>query len=205
LPTLETLCAYALCVFTKALTGARMLWIGCAPAATPRVYYANHNSHGDFALIWACMPDDLRERTRPVAGSDYWLKGKLRAFIAQRVIRAVLIDRNPQTRTEDPIGQMADVIDKGDSLIVFPEGTRSPDGKIHEFKSGLHHLARARPDLPLVPIYLQDLNRILPKGDFLPVPLLGSLSLGHPIKLEPAESKIAFLQRARLAVESLAK
>ena len=56
-------------MFTRALTGARMLWIGCAPAATVRVYYANHNSHGDFALIWSCLPDDLRERTRPVAGS----------------------------------------------------------------------------------------------------------------------------------------
>ena len=66
--TLDTLCAKALCVFTKALTGARMIWEGCAPAVTPRVYYGNHNSHGDFALIWACLPDDLRDRTRPVAG-----------------------------------------------------------------------------------------------------------------------------------------
>ena len=83
-------------MFTKALTGVRMLWIGCAPAATVRVYYANHNSHGDFALIWSCLPDDLRERTRPVAGADYWLKGRLRTYVAQRVIRAVMIDRNPQ-------------------------------------------------------------------------------------------------------------
>ncbi len=97
-------------MFTKALTGARMLWVGCAPVATARVYFGNHNSHGDFALIWSCLPDDLRARTSPVAGADYWLEGRLRTHVAERVIRAVLIDRNPETRTQDPIGQMADVL-----------------------------------------------------------------------------------------------
>jgi 1-acyl-sn-glycerol-3-phosphate acyltransferase len=101
-----------LCAFARALTGARARWLGSAPAATQRVYFANHNSHGDFVLLWASLPADLRERTRPVAGADYWNKGALRRYVAQRVLRAVLIDRDPATRTQDPIEQMAHVLDR---------------------------------------------------------------------------------------------
>ena len=89
---LETLGAQALCVLTRTLTGARILWLGAVPTAAPRVYFANHTSHGDFALIWSLLPEDLRVRTRPVAGADYWLKGKLRTWIAQHVIHAVLVE-----------------------------------------------------------------------------------------------------------------
>jgi len=204
LPTLDALCAQALCVFTKALTGARMLWIGCTPMATPRVYYANHNSHGDFALIWACLPDDLRERTRPVAGSDYWLKGKLRTYVAERVIRAVLIDRNPETRTEDPIKQMTAGIEHGDSLIVFPEGTRNTtDEALLPFKSGIYHLAHACPDAEFVPVWIENARRVMPKGKLLPLPLLCTLTVGAPITLAPGEDKDAFVPRTRDALLAL--
>ena len=171
----------------------------------PAIYFANHSSHLDFTTIWAALPKAARDRVRPVAGRDYWEKNARRKRVACDFFNAVLIERHKVTVATNPLEPMLAALDAGDSLIVFPEGTRSPDGKIHEFKSGLHHLARARPDVALVPVYLQDLNRILPKGDFLPVPLLGSLSLGNPIKLDPAESKVAFLQRARHAVESMAK
>ena len=204
MPTLETLSASALCVFTKALTGARMLWVGCAPAATTRVYYANHNSHGDFALIWACLPDDLRERTRPVAGADYWLKGKLRTYVAKRVIRAVLIDRNPETRTEDPIEQMAEVIEHGDSLIVFPEGTRNTtEETLLPFKSGIYHLAHARPDAEFVPVWIENARRVMPKGKLLPLPLLCTLTVGAPITLAPDEERESFVARTRDALLAL--
>src|SRR5258707_5124684 len=144
--TLDSISAYALCAFTKALTGARILWLGSVPTAGPRVYYGNHSSHGDFALIWACLPPDLRVRTRPVAGADYWLASKLRKYVAERVIRAVLIDRNPETRTEDPIRQMAVVIEAGDSLIVFPQGTRNTtEVPLQPFTSGIYHLAASCP------------------------------------------------------------
>lgn len=204
MPTLDALYAWALCVFTKALTGARMLWIGCAPAATTRVYYGNHNSHGDFALIWACMPDDLRTRTRPVAGSDYWLKGKLRTYVAQRVIRAVLIDRNRETRTEDPIEQMAQVIDHGDSLIVFPEGTRNTtEEALLPFKSGIYHLAHARPETEFVPVWIENARRVMPKGKLLPLPLLCTLTVGAPVRLGAGEEKDAFVARTRDALLAL--
>jgi len=204
LPTLDSLSAYALCLFTKALTGARMLWIGCAPAATTRVYFANHNSHGDFALIWACLPEDLRERTRPVAGADYWLKGKLRTYVAQRVIRAVLIDRNAQTRKEDPIQQMADVIEQGDSLIVFPEGTRNTtEETLLPFKSGIYRLATARPEVEFVPVWIENARRVMPKGKLLPLPLLCTLTVGAPLTIASGEERDAFVARTREALLAL--
>ena len=202
--TLDALYARALCVFTKALTGARILWQGCAPAAVPRVYYANHNSHGDFALLWACLPDDLRERTRPVSGADYWRKGRLRTYVAERVIRAVLIDRDPTTRKEDPIAQMAAVVEHGDSLIVFPEGTRNTtDDTLLPFKSGLYHLARQFPEVQLIPAWIDNVQRVMPKGEVVPVPILCTVTFGAPMSIGEDEDKHAFLERAREAVTAL--
>lgn len=174
----------------------------CPPG--PAVFFANHSSHLDFASIWAALPAAVRARTRPVAGRDYWEKTALRRRIAAHFFRAVLIERQRVTVASNPLAPMLAALDAGDSLIVFPEGTRSPDGAVHEFKSGLYHLARGRPAVPLVPVYLQNLSRILPKGDVLPVPLLASLKVGEPIRLEPDESKPAFLARARAAVVQFA-
>jgi 1-acyl-sn-glycerol-3-phosphate acyltransferase len=193
-----------LCGFTKALTGARCLWLGCAPAATQRVYYANHASHGDFALLWACLPPDLRLRTRPVAGADYWNKGKVRPYVAQRVLHAVLIDRNAATRKEDPIAQMAEVLAFGDSLIVFPEGTRNTtDAVLLPFKSGIYHLAARCPDVEFVPVWIENSRRVMPKGTLLPVPLLCTLVVGTPIRIAPGEDKDAFVERTRNALLAL--
>ncbi|MDQ6916308.1 MAG: 1-acyl-sn-glycerol-3-phosphate acyltransferase [Pseudomonadota bacterium] len=201
---LDALAARTLCGFAKALTGARMLWIGCAPDATQRVYFGNHGSHGDFALIWACLPLKLRRRTRPVAGADYWCTGALRKYVARRVIHAVLIDRNVATRTEDPIRQMAEAIAKGDSLIVFPEGTRNTtDAALLPFKSGIYHLAHACPDVEFVPLWIENSRRVMPKGQLLPVPLLCTLTVGAPIKLRAEEDKDAFVERTRDALLAL--
>ena len=204
LPALDGLFARLLCAFTRALTGARIQWVGCAPATEQRVYYANHGSHGDFALLWACMPADLRGRTRPVAGADYWEKGALRRYVAHRVIRAVLIDRDSSTRKEDPIAQMAVVIANGDALIVFPEGTRNTtDEPLLPFKSGIFHLAARCPDAEFVPVWIENSRRVMPKGTLLPVPLLCTLTVGAPLKLAPGEEKSAFVERTRNALLAL--
>ena len=189
--------ARLLCAFARALTGARSRWVGVAPAATQRVYYANHGSHGDFVLLWASLPDDLRVRTRPVAGADYWAKNALRRYVATRVLNAVLIDRDAATRTADPIDAMAQALGHGDSLIVFPEGTRNTtDAPLLPFKSGLYHLAQRCPDVELVPVWIENSRRVMPKGAIVPVPLLCTLSFGAPLGVTIGEAKEAFLARA---------
>lgn len=184
--------------------GIRPLPAELLPPA-PAIFFANHSSHLDFVTIWAALPPAVRAHTRPVAGRDYWEKNARRRRLARDFFNAVLIERQHVTVASNPLAPMITALEAGDSLIVFPEGTRSADGQIHEFKSGLYHVARARPGIALVPVYLQNLSRILPKGDILPVPLLGSLSVGEPLHLGPEETKQDFLQRARQAVQRLAR
>lgn len=195
----------ALSGFTRLVTGAQARWIGCAPAAVQRIYFGNHASHADFALIWASLPYDLRVRTRPVAGADYWEKGRVRQYIIHEVLRGVLIERGGQTRARDPIETIVAALELGDSLIVFPEGTRNTtDQVLLPFKSGLYRVACKRPDVELVPVWMENLGRVLPKGEIVPVPLLCSVNFGTPMKLQPAEDKTRFLERARQALLDLA-
>lgn len=197
--------AQAIVLFARLVTAVRGVWQGTGPSGVQRVYFANHASHGDFILIWTVLPGRLRRRTRPVAGADYWLKSKARAFIGRDVFRAILIERDPERRVEDPVEQMARALDERASLIVFPEGTRNTGDEILlPFKTGLYHLARARPTVEMVPVWIANLNRVMPKGEFVPIPLICTVTFGAPIQVGEAEEKDAFLSRARDALLALA-
>ncbi|MDB5600565.1 MAG: 1-acyl-sn-glycerol-3-phosphate acyltransferase [Xanthobacteraceae bacterium] len=202
---IEKLAATAVTAFAKVVTGVRGDWEGCLPDPRPRVYFANHNSHGDFVLVWTVLPAALRRITRPVAGADYWLASPLRRFIGERVFNAVLIDRNPETRQGDPVTLMAEALDQGSSLILFPEGTRNTtEERLLPFKSGLYHLARQRPAIEMIPVWIENLNRVMPKGEFVPIPLLCTTIFGAPITIADGEDKDAFLTRTRDALLALA-
>lgn len=188
---------------SKLISGANVRWAGCAPDTRQRVYIANHTSHLDAAVLWASLPAAIRVRTRPVAARDYWVKGVVRPFLANRIFKALLIDREKISAHDNPIDQLVKALGQTDSLIIFPEGTRSLGGEVGPFKSGIYHLAKRRPDLEFVPALVDNLNRILPKGEFLPVPLLSSVTFGEPLLFSPEESKQDFLQRARAAVVNL--
>lgn len=194
----------AISTFARFMTAPRALWQGIEPVPHQRVYFANHSSNGDFVLLWTALPTPLRRQTRPVAALDYWLTSPLRAFIGREVFNAVLIDRRPEARTEDPVAQMVSALDRGSSLIIFPEGQRnSSDAPLLPFKSGLYHLAKARPDVDLVPVWIANLNRVMPKGEVIPVPLICTLTFGAPLHVDPDETKEAFLARATQALLAL--
>jgi 1-acyl-sn-glycerol-3-phosphate acyltransferase len=203
--TKESVVASAICGFARLLTGARAIWRGCAPAAVQRIYYGNHTSHGDFVLIYASLPGDLRAHTRPVAGADYWNTTPLKRWIANDVLRAVMIERQKREGAPNPVEQMVDALDHGDSLILFPEGTRNTtDEPLLPFKSGIFHVAQARPEVECVPVWIENLNRVMPKGQVLPIPLLCTLTFGAPLKVAPGEDKDAFLGRLRDGLVALA-
>lgn len=201
---LSEIAAIAVTALARLATAVRPEWRGCTPQARPRIYFANHASHGDFVLVWTVLPLEARRTTRPVAGADYWSRSRLRRFFADRVFKAILIDRDPAARTQDPVSQMAAALDTGSGLLLFPEGTRNTTSEVLlPFKSGLYHLARSRPEIELVPVWIDNLNRVLPKGEFVPVPLLCSVVFGAPLRIEPEEEKTRFLDRARAALLSL--
>lgn len=196
--------AQAISTFARFITAPRAIWQGIEPVPHQRVYFANHTSNGDFVLLWTALPAPLRRQTRPVAALDYWLTSPLRAFIGREVFNAVLIDRRPEARTQDPVAQMASALVQGSSLILFPEGQRnSSEAPLLPFKSGLFHLAKARPGVDLVPVWIANLNRVMPKGEIIPVPLICTLTFGAPLHLAPSESKEVFLARATQALLAL--
>ena len=201
---LAALTVFAITSTARLLTGARALWLGCTPQPVQRLYYANHSSHGDFVLLWASLPPELRRSTRPVAGADYWQRDGVRRYLINQVFNGVLIDRERATPETNPLQPMLDALDQGDSLILFPEGTRNLEDGLLPFKSGLYHLTCLRPDVELVPVWIANLNRVMPKGRALPLPLLCTLSFGAALAPIEGEGKDAFLERARNALLALA-
>lgn len=201
----EPLVANLITSAARSITGARSLWLGSAPQPVQRIYFANHSSHGDFVLLWASLPPALRKLTRPVAGADYWQKSALRRYIINQVFNGVLIDRERKEAVDNnPLQPMLDALDQGDSLIIFPEGTRNPEDGLLPFKSGIYHLAKRYPQVEVIPVWIAKLNRVMPKGRFLPLPLLCTTSFGAPLALEEDESKEHFLERSRAALLALA-
>jgi 1-acyl-sn-glycerol-3-phosphate acyltransferase len=186
----------------KLLVGAYARWVGTTPSAAQRIYFANHTSHIDTLAIWSSLPRALRGRTRPIAARDYWGKG-LRKYIATRGFGAVLIDRTRENAQSDPLDPLRASLREGDSLIIFPEGTRGQSAVPAPFRSGLFRLAGEFPAVQLVPVYLDNLHRSLPKGAVLPVPVVCTVRFGTPLALQPGESREAFLARARDAVIAL--
>ena len=186
----------------KLLSGATVRWIDCQPDTCQRVYFANHTSHLDALVVWSMLPRDVRAVTRPVAAKDYWEKGPIRRYLAQS-FNALLIDRKDIKVHQSPVDLMIREIGDLHSLIVFPEGSRNTESEMGDFKSGLYYLSKKRPDLELVPVFIENLNRVLPRGEFLPVPLLSCITFGPPIWLEQREPKGEFLKRARDSVRQL--
>jgi 1-acyl-sn-glycerol-3-phosphate acyltransferase len=193
----------------RGLAGATVRWVDCRPEARQRVYFANHTSHLDFVVLWSALPQALRAQTRPVAAKDYWQSG-LRRRLAVGVFRAILVERSAATDREAQLQSarrsldlLVEALERNESLIIFPEGTRGRGNEVGTFKSGLYYLWLKRPDVQFVPVYLANLNRVLPKGEVLPVPFISRVAFGPPLQPAGNESKESFLREAREALCAL--
>jgi 1-acyl-sn-glycerol-3-phosphate acyltransferase len=186
----------------RLLTGAQARWQGCPPKAEQRIYFANHQSHADLVLMWAALPQELRSITRPIAARDYWTKTRLKKWITTAVFHAIYVDRI-KTSEQDPLEPLIEALTSGDSIILFPEGTRGNQEEPQNFKSGLYNLAQKFPNVVLVPAWINNVQRVMPKGEVVPVPILCSVTFGAPVALAPDEDRAGFLMRARQAVLDL--
>ena len=191
-------------LFARAITAVHADWRGVGPSARQRVYFANHVSNADMPMIWSVLPNAMRLRTRPVAAADYWLQSPWRAFAGRDVFRAVLIDRRPEARIDDPMAAILEALDQGASLILFPEGLRNQGPEpLKPFKAGLFNIAEARPDVELVPTWIANLNAVMPKGEVIPLPLMCRVIFGDPVARRPDEGRADFLTRAAAALLAL--
>lgn len=196
---MKSLTAWLLRLFS----GANAHWVGCRPEPKQRIYVANHSSHFDFLILWSILPGSLRRVTRAAGANDYWTATALRRKIAH-YFNVALIERVNVTRKNNPLRTLLAVLESGDSLIIFPEGgRRDEDEGIREFKSGIFHLAKAKPEIELIPVFIDNAAKILPKGESLPLPLICSVYLGEPFFLGPGQTREAFLAEAKEKIESL--
>jgi len=186
----------------RVLTGGQARWYGSPPKAEQRIYFANHQSHADLVMIWAALPEELRSITRPIAAKDYWTSSPFKLWITTAVFNAIYVDR-ARTGDQDPLEPLIEALTNGDSIILFPEGTRGNAEEPQAFKAGLYNLAMKFPDVVLVPAWINNVQRVMPKGEVVPVPILCSVTFGAPVKVEQGEERRAFLDRARLAVMAL--
>ncbi len=191
-----------LAFIARLITGAQGHWKGSPPKAEQRIYFANHQSHLDWVLIWAALPRELRARTRPIAARDYWTSSPFKQWLTTAVFNAVYVQRT-RTDEQDPLEPLAEALRSGDSLVLFPEGTRSHRGEPQAFKSGLYHLAEQFPGVQLIPAWIDNVQRVMPKGEVVPVPILCTVTFGAPLAPLPGEAKRDFLVRARDAVLAL--
>jgi 1-acyl-sn-glycerol-3-phosphate acyltransferase len=198
--TLAELSGQGLAFIARLITGAQGHWKGCPPQAEQRIYIANHQSHFDLVLIWAAFPHELRAQTRAIAARDYWTKSKFRTWLTTAVFNAIYVSRSRASPDEDPLEPLVEALAKGDSLVIFPEGTRSAKGDPQPFKAGIFHLAEQFPHVPLIPTWIDNVQRVMPKGEVVPVPILCTVTFGEPLLLREGESKADFLCRAREAV-----
>ncbi len=226
-PMLAKLMGWFLLGLVRLLTGSQARWYGCPPKAEQRIYFANHQSHADLVLIWAALPEELRSITRPIAARDYWTKSPFRQWITTAVFNAVYVERQASTPAaappppadaapppspealraalpeNDPLAPLVKALESGDSIIIFPEGTRGHGDDPQPFKSGLYRLAQMFPQVVLVPAWINNVQRVIPKGEVVPVPILCSVTFGAPVALAPGEERRPFLDRARRAVMDL--
>ena len=199
---LVRLMGFVLLGLIRVLTGSQARWYGCPPKAEQRIYFANHQSHADLVLIWAALPRDLRVLTRPIAARDYWTKTRFRQWITTEVFNAIYVSRE-RSADQDPLEPLIAALAQGDSIILFPEGTRGNAEEPQAFKAGLFNLALKFPQVVLVPTWIANVQRVMPKGEVLPVPVLCSVTFGTPVRVEEGEERRPFLDRARGAVIAL--
>jgi 1-acyl-sn-glycerol-3-phosphate acyltransferase len=153
------------------------------PQQGPAIIVANHNSHLDVFALMNVLGLKRLKHVRPVAAADYFLTRPLRAWFATRIVGIIPIDRS-KIRREDgkhPLDPISEVINEGGIVLLFPEGSRGEPEQLAAFQTGVAHLAKRHPEVPITPVFMHGLGKALPKGEAILVPFFCDLFVGEAI------------------------
>lgn len=167
-------------LFLKVLVGVKFQNKEVLKKQKQYIIVANHNSHLDTMALMSSLPAGRLYKTYPVAAADYFGKSPFKSFITKLFVNALLIKRHREEKDRSPIDIMSDVLKKGDSLILFPEGSRGEPEKMQEFKKGVGVLLQRNPEVCYIPVFIRGLGRVLPRGEKLLVPFDSYVFFGEP-------------------------
>jgi 1-acyl-sn-glycerol-3-phosphate acyltransferase len=186
-----------------------LIWLGLnvrhrerLPEDGPAIIAANHNSHLDTMTLMSLFPLKLLPKLRPVAAADYFDTGGSWGWFAKNIIGIIPVKRG-SGKEGNPLEPCERALDRGEILIIFPEGSRGEPEAMQAFKKGIGHLATARRKVPVVPVFMYGLGKAMPKGSGLILPVNCTVSVGEPLYGKPSYD--AFVKELEASMTALAK
>lgn len=167
------------------------------------IIVANHNSHIDTLLLMSLFSCSDILKIHPVAAADYFCNTALKSFIFKTLLGLIPISRKVRKAPKEELfKEINDALRAGETIIIYPEGTRGEDNTIKEFKSGVSHIAQMNPDVPVIPMFINGPDKILPKGEFLFVPFIADVYVAEPMLYDGSSTK-DFTDKIRYVVGDL--
>lgn len=173
------------------------------PRQGPAVVVANHNSHLDAMVLVSLFPLKMLPRVRPVAAADYFLRNPFVAWLSLHVLGIIPLDRRAREKGEDPLAPSRQALERGEILVLFPEGSRGEPEQRGEFRKGIAHLVSSVPATRTTPVFLHGLGKALPRGEALLVPFFCDVFIGEAIAWE--DNVQTYMQQIESAVNNLEK
>ncbi|HEX7765743.1 MAG TPA: lysophospholipid acyltransferase family protein [Nitrospira sp.] len=173
------------------------------PLKGPAIVVSNHNSHLDTLVLMTLLPWPLLRQLRPVAAKDYFLSNRVLAWFALNIMHIIPLEREIIDRHQDPLAACSEALQNGDILILFPEGSRGDPEQMGTFKTGIAHLAKRNPEVPIIPIFLHGLGKALPKGEAILVPFFCDVFIGESISW--SGDRTSFMTSLEQGIKTLAE
>jgi len=167
-------------LFLKVIVGVKLVNKNILKKPAQFILVSNHNSHIDTVALMSSLSWNQLPKTQPIAAGDYFGSSRVKSFFTRLFTNAILIRRTKDGTSENPIEQMSKALEKGNSLILFPEGSRGEPGKMQEFKKGIGIILQKYPSIPFIPVYMSGMGKVLPKGERLLIPFDTYVVFGEP-------------------------